>query len=184
MDILSEVGTQLSPAEPITADTPDRFPPQYAAVLYPDLSLQSLPAPRSLRRQAAVSADVDDDDMDRLRNGDDEGAASSSTLPQKASSPSPPPQASTAVKEEEEDIEAELRAELAELKKGGNGSRAGGGPSKGQAAVSSREAQEATVPALRLFDTNTECGESPQKMRLNSQWPVTNRLAQRCSHFA
>lgn len=100
--------------------------------------------------------------MDRIRNGDVAAKERSEAKPSSASPPPPTSEApapiAPAAKEPEDDIEAELRAELAELKKTDAHKYAKTG--KKPSLQGKQDAQNATVPAFRLFETGTECCES------------------------
>lgn len=85
--------------------------------------------------------------MDSLRNGGDDRRETEQASVEEASAPAPEPALSAP---DPDDVEAQLNAELAELKKN-DASKFG---------TRSKDKKDATVPAFRLFETNTECRES------------------------
>ncbi|CAO1627786.1 unnamed protein product [Jaminaea pallidilutea] len=106
---------------------------------YPDLDLDALPAP--VKRHAESTDTPGEEDMDQLAN-----STGPSTEPEKPAEEEP-----KAVRSAADDIEAELKAELANLKSDSS-KKQRGKPGGGEGSSAPR-----SHPAFRFMETGTEC---------------------------
>ncbi|CAO1622734.1 unnamed protein product [Parajaminaea phylloscopi] len=118
-----------------------------ARTLYPEIDLTTLPAGTKGPALSAPVDAVDEDDLDAILNG---GPPAAVEAPASAPVTAPAPQASVA----SNDIEAELRAELAELQ--------AAKPDRGKFARRQGEKggssdTKTSVPPFRSIETGTEC---------------------------